>query len=80
MGEADNIHLVRDWDRDKKYGTYIKHDEEKLKLSLQRGAEALYFSHCKSDETWVPLIEKAYAKAHGDYTAVRLYTLTHAYG
>lgn len=48
----------------------IKHDGDKLKLQLQRGGEALYFSHCKSDETWVPLIEKAYAKAHGDYTAI----------
>ncbi|KAK5696884.1 hypothetical protein LTR17_024203 [Elasticomyces elasticus] len=32
--------------------------------------QALCFSHCKSSETWLPLIEKAYAKAHGDYTAV----------
>ena len=51
-------------------GGYIKHDQEKLKTTLQRGAEALYFSHCKSDETWLPLIEKAYAKAHGDYYAI----------
>lgn len=71
MGDADELELVREWDKEKKYGMPIKHDEDKLKLQLQRGGEALYFSHCKSDETWVPLMEKAYAKAHGDYTAVR---------
>ena len=48
----------------------MKHDEDKLINQLQRGGEALYFSHCKSSETWLPLIEKAYAKAHGDYYAI----------
>jgi hypothetical protein len=48
----------------------LDHDNEKLLVQLQRGGEALYFSHCKSSETWLPLIEKAYAKAHGDYFAI----------
>lgn len=62
---------MRDWDKDKKEGMFITHpDDEKLLSQLQRGGEALYFSHCKSSETWLPLIEKAYAKAHGDYYAI----------
>jgi hypothetical protein len=70
VGDDDNIDVVRDWDRDKKEGMGLRHDEEKLREQLQRGGESLYFSHCKSNETWLPLIEKAYAKAHGDYFAI----------
>lgn len=70
VGDDDELWVVRDWDREKKEGTGLAHDEDKLKDTLQRGGEALYFSHCKSDETWLPLIEKAYAKAHGDYCAI----------
>ena len=70
VGDDDKIDIVRDWNRDKKKGMSLKHDEEKLLNQLQRGGEALYFSHCKSNETWLPLIEKAYAKAHGDYAAI----------
>lgn len=51
-------------------GTPLWHDYDKLRSQLQTGGEALYFSHCKSNETWLPLIEKAYAKAHGDYHAI----------
>lgn len=37
----------------------------------QTGSEALYFGHCSDpNETWLPLMEKAYAKAHGDYNAI----------
>ena len=70
VGDDDDIQVVRDWDKDKKEGMDLKHDEEKLLAQLQRGGEALYFSHCKSNETWLPLIEKAYAKAHGDYASI----------
>ncbi|PHH64762.1 hypothetical protein CDD81_4024 [Ophiocordyceps australis] len=39
--------------------------------TYQTGSTALYFAKCKDDnETWVPLIEKAYAKAHGDYASL----------
>ncbi|KAF8909517.1 hypothetical protein BGZ58_005975, partial [Dissophora ornata] len=32
---------------------------------------ALYFSACRDDrETWLPLMEKAYAKIHGDYESI----------
>ncbi|KAK3372083.1 hypothetical protein B0H63DRAFT_288176 [Podospora didyma] len=37
----------------------------------QTGSEALYFASCRDpNETWLPLLEKAYAKAHGDYNAI----------
>lgn len=70
VGDDDDVQLVRDWDKDKKQGRPLKTDGDKLKSGMQRGGEALYFSHCKSSETWLPLIEKAYAKAHGDYLAI----------
>ncbi|KAK1082050.1 hypothetical protein LTR33_004194 [Friedmanniomyces endolithicus] len=70
VGDDDDLAIVRDWDRENKKGRYIDYDDDKLTAQLQRGGEALYFSHCKSSETWLPLIEKAYAKAHGDYAAV----------
>ncbi|KAF2761112.1 cysteine proteinase, partial [Pseudovirgaria hyperparasitica] len=39
--------------------------------NLRKGSNALYFSSCRSkNETWLPLLEKAYAKAHGDYQAI----------
>ncbi|KAK3699315.1 hypothetical protein LTR37_016467 [Vermiconidia calcicola] len=70
VGDDDVLDVVRDWNKDNKEGMALKHDEDKLLSQLQRGGEALYFSHCKSNETWLPLIEKAYAKAHGDYYAI----------
>ncbi|KAL8365694.1 hypothetical protein RB595_004478 [Gaeumannomyces hyphopodioides] len=37
----------------------------------QTGSEALYFASCEDkNETWLPLLEKAYAKIHGDYEAI----------
>ena len=35
------------------------------------GSRALYFAKCSDqNETWLPLLEKAYAKAHGDYYSI----------
>ncbi|KAK3665965.1 hypothetical protein LTR22_003284 [Elasticomyces elasticus] len=70
VGDDDDLAIVKNWDKDDKKARRVDYENEKLLNLLQRGGEALYFSHCKSSETWLPLIEKAYAKAHGDYTAV----------
>ena len=38
---------------------------------MQTGSKALYFAKCKDENaTWLPLLEKAYAKAHGDYGSI----------
>ncbi|XP_014558153.1 hypothetical protein COCVIDRAFT_14665 [Bipolaris victoriae FI3] len=45
--------------------------EIKYKKNYQTGSEALYFASCADEnETWLPLLEKAYAKIHGDYGAI----------
>lgn len=45
--------------------------ETKYKKNYQTGSEALYFASCADEnETWLPLLEKAYAKIHGDYDAI----------
>lgn len=45
--------------------------EEQYRKAYQSGSGALYFAQCvDADETWLPLLEKAYAKAHGDYAAI----------
>ncbi|KAK3387482.1 calpain family cysteine protease [Podospora didyma] len=41
------------------------------KQRYQTGSEALYFAKCEDkNETWLPLLEKAYAKVHNDYEAI----------
>lgn len=45
--------------------------EQKYKQQYQTGSEALHFASSKDkNETWLPLMEKAYAKIHGDYAAI----------
>ncbi|KAL8653331.1 MAG: hypothetical protein Q9226_003894 [Calogaya cf. arnoldii] len=45
--------------------------EEEYRKTMQTGSKALYFAQCKDpNATWLPLLEKAYAKAHGDYGAL----------
>ncbi|KAL7273069.1 hypothetical protein RUND412_004093 [Rhizina undulata] len=42
--------------------------EAEYRKAMVQGSRALYFSACHDqNETWLPLLEKAYAKAHGDY-------------
>jgi hypothetical protein len=45
--------------------------EQEYKEAFQTGSRALYFAQCNDEnETWLPLLEKAYAKAHGDYYSI----------
>ncbi|KAF1808427.1 cysteine proteinase, partial [Eremomyces bilateralis CBS 781.70] len=45
--------------------------DDEYKAVMQTGSRALYFAQCSDqNETWLPLLEKAYAKAHGDYAAL----------
>lgn len=46
-------------------------NEAKYRKAFLTGSEALYFAQCREEnETWLPLLEKAFAKAHGDYKAI----------
>ncbi|RDA82711.1 hypothetical protein CP532_4846 [Ophiocordyceps camponoti-leonardi (nom. inval.)] len=49
-----------------------REDVEKVyRRTYQTGSKSLFFAQCRDqNETWVPLIEKAYAKAHGDYASL----------
>jgi Calpain family cysteine protease len=65
----DNLYL----DRGDFTGGYDPRGENsrKYKERHQTGSEALYFASCSDqNETWLPLLEKAYAKVHGDYAAI----------
>ncbi|KAL8741673.1 MAG: hypothetical protein Q9190_005747 [Brigantiaea leucoxantha] len=45
--------------------------EEEYRKANQTSSRALYFAQCSDqNETWLPLLEKAFAKAHGDYSAI----------
>ncbi|KAI5814597.1 hypothetical protein BZA77DRAFT_356388 [Pyronema omphalodes] len=46
-------------------------NEEDYEKNFFKGSEALYFAaSVDKNETWVPLLEKAYAKFHCDYSAL----------
>ncbi|KAJ7748035.1 hypothetical protein B0H16DRAFT_1461726 [Mycena metata] len=46
-------------------------DKKFYNSSARKGGKSLYFARSGTeDETWLPLIERAYAKLHGDYTAI----------
>lgn len=76
----DNLYMLKaDWDElsdeDRlNFQVQITNNtnmEETYRTQFQTGSRSLYFSSCKDqNEIWLPLIEKAYAKAHGDYSAL----------
>lgn len=45
--------------------------DEAYRRVYQSNSSALYFAQCAHpQETWLPLLEKCYAKAHGDYACI----------
>lgn len=75
----DKLHLTApdfDENSDQQYSWQqqinMQDPEEEYRRTCQSGSRALYFAQCSSEnETWLPLLEKAYAKAHGDFNAIQ---------
>ncbi|PSN71339.1 cysteine proteinase [Corynespora cassiicola Philippines] len=69
----DNLYLTReDFDaRDESTYDPTGAKERKYKQNHQTGSDALYYASCSDqNETWLPLLEKAFAKVHGDYHSI----------
>ncbi|KAF4471521.1 hypothetical protein FALBO_1564 [Fusarium albosuccineum] len=66
----DNVYLAEEDYSGSAYGSTRKR-ANRHRSHKQSGSNALFFARCGNpNETWLPLLEKAYAKIHGDYQAL----------
>ncbi|KAM5358030.1 hypothetical protein ACJZ2D_015669 [Fusarium nematophilum] len=68
----DNLYLTeKDFGQDTQIYDATGKKARLHKKQKQSGSEALFFAKCEdANETWLPLLEKAFAKVHGDYQAL----------
>ena len=73
----DKLYLIKEdfheslWERYDWLTVDMPNPDDEYQKVMQTGSKALYFAQCREqNETWLPLLEKAYAKAHGDYGAI----------
>lgn len=73
----DKLYLAKEdfhesfWERFDWLEIDMPNPDDEYRKVMQTGSKALYFAQCRDqNETWLPLLEKAYAKAHGDYGAI----------
>ena len=73
----DKLYLAKEdfhesfWERFDWLTIDMPNPDDEYRKVMQTGSKALYFAQCRDqNETWLPLLEKAYAKAHGDYGAI----------
>ncbi|KAF4977565.1 hypothetical protein FZEAL_5936 [Fusarium zealandicum] len=68
----DNLYLTaRDFGQDSQVYDSTGKKARHFKKQRQTGSESLFFAKCEdANETWLPLLEKAFAKVHGDYQAL----------
>lgn len=58
-------------DADGLFNYYFEGKEAAYEKVFVRGSSALICASCEDEnETWLPLLEKAYAKVHGDYSSI----------
>ncbi|RQM26542.1 hypothetical protein B5M09_006158 [Aphanomyces astaci] len=68
---VDDQLFVTTTDFDHAFETMIIRDKKAFKDVLRSDSQALFFGKSSSArETWLPLLEKAYTKLHGDYKSV----------
>ncbi|EHL00530.1 putative Calpain-B [Glarea lozoyensis 74030] len=74
----DKLYLKSpDWDSLSAERTLLERSEvddieAEYRKTYQTGSQALAFARClDKNETWLPLLEKAYAKSHGDYGSLK---------